>query len=110
MIPSFRYEILKADDHAPEDMVEYKGKMVDDNVLHQFQRMMAHLELSERQEYNPFDFCFSFKDFDGNPTNTSIQQDCQEFLNILFDRLENMLRPTPQKYLLQSVFGGKTCS
>ena len=29
---------------------------------------------------------------------------------MLFDRLENALKPTPRKYLLQSVFGGKTCS
>jgi len=27
---------------------------------------------------------------------------------MLFDRLENLLRETSMKYLLQSVFGGKT--
>jgi ubiquitin carboxyl-terminal hydrolase 34 len=27
-----------------------------------------------------------------------------------FDRIENLLRGTTQKYLLQSVFGGQTCS
>ena len=26
------------------------------------------------------------------------------------DRIENALKPTSRKYLLQSVFGGKTCS
>jgi hypothetical protein len=31
---------------------------------------MAHLELSERNDYNPCEFCFAFKDLDGNPTNT----------------------------------------
>jgi hypothetical protein len=36
---------------------------------------MSFLELSERQDYNPKDFCFSFKDFDGRPTNVRIQQD-----------------------------------
>ena len=66
--------------------------------------------MSERSDYDSFGFLYSFKDWDGNPTNTAIQQDCQEFLNMLFDRLENQLRPTPQKYLTQSVFGGKTCS
>jgi uncharacterized UBP type Zn finger protein len=71
---------------------------------------MAHLELSEWQDYNPFEFCFAFKDLDGNPTNTSEQKDAQEFLNLAFDRIENMLRDTSRKYLLQSVFGGKTCS
>ena len=29
--------------------------------------MFANLELSERNAYNPLDFCFSFKQFDGNP-------------------------------------------
>lgn len=31
-------------------------------------------------------------------------------MNLAFDRIENMLRDTSRKYLLQSVFGGKTCS
>ena len=71
---------------------------------------MAHLELSERSEYNPFEFCFSFKETDGNPTNTGEQKDAQEFLNIAFDRIENCLKPTSRKYLLQSVFGGQVCN
>ena len=61
---------------------------------------MAHLELSERSDYNPFEFCFAFKDLDGNPTNTSEQKDAQEFLNLAFDRIENMLRGTSRKYLM----------
>ena len=75
MIPAFRYNLLSIDDHSPEDIQEYKGQKVDDNVLHQLQKLMAHLELSERTDYNPFEFCFSFKDLDGNPTNTSEQKD-----------------------------------
>jgi hypothetical protein len=31
---------------------------------------MGNLELSERSDYNPFEFCFAFKEMDGNPTNT----------------------------------------
>lgn len=108
MVPTFRYELIAADDkRAPK--CEKPGD-VDDNVLHQLQRIFANLELTERQDYNPRSFCFSFKGQDGKPTNTSIQQDSQEFLNVVFDRIEYMLKPTPQKYLLQSVFGGKTCS
>ena len=108
MVPAFRYELVSADDKRPPKC-EKPGD-VDDNVLHQLQRIFANLELSERQDYNPKSFCFSFKGQDGKPTNTSIQQDAQEFLNVVFDRIEYMLKPTPQKYLLQSVFGGKTCS
>lgn len=47
---------------------------------------------------------------DGAPTNTGEQKDAQEFLNLLFDRLERALAPTSRKYLLQSVFRGKSCS
>lgn len=79
-------------------------------MLHQMQKLIAHLELSQRMDYNPMEFCFAFKEFDGSPTITSEQKDAQEFLNVLFDRLENQLKPTPCKYLLQSIFKGQTCS
>lgn len=71
---------------------------------------MANLELSQRVDYNPQEFCFAFKDFEGNPTNLGEQKDAQEFLNMAFDRLENLLRNTTMKYLLQSIFNGQTCS
>lgn len=72
--------------------------------------MFGFLQLSDRQYFNPAPFCFSFKSFDGTPTNVREQKDAQEFLNLGFDRLETLLRGTSQKYLLQSVFGGRTCS
>lgn len=71
MVPAFRYNILSVDDNTPEDIQEYKGNRIDDNVLHQLQKLMAHLELSERQDFQPLEFCFAFKDFEGNPTNTA---------------------------------------
>lgn len=52
------------------------------------------MELSDRQSANPKAFCFTFKDFDGNPTIIGEQKDSNEFMNILFDRLENQLKPT----------------
>lgn len=61
---------------------------------------MAHLELSERQDYNPYDFTFAFKDFEGNPTNLGEQKDAQEFLNVSLERIENLLKNTSRKYLL----------
>eukprot|EP00826_Nyctotherus_ovalis_P065647 TRINITY_DN9653_c0_g2_i1.p1 TRINITY_DN9653_c0_g2~~TRINITY_DN9653_c0_g2_i1.p1 ORF type:complete len:271 (+),score=76.45 TRINITY_DN9653_c0_g2_i1:35-847(+) len=99
---------MAADDKRPP-MIE-NPKKIDDNILHQLQKIFAYLELTERQDYKPDKFCFAFKDLDGQPTNISIQQDAQEFLNLIFDRLENLLACTPEKYLLQNVFGGKTCS
>ena len=110
MIPALRYNLLCVDDSVPENLQEYKGSMVDDNMLHQLQKLMANLELSERSDYNPWEFCFAFKEFDGAPTHTGEQKDAQEFLNLAFDRLENALKGTSRRHLLQSVFGGQTCS
>jgi len=75
MIPAFRYNLLCVDDQTPEDLKEYRGSVIDDNMLHQLQKLMAHLELSERSDYNPMEFCFAFKEIDGNPTNTGEQKD-----------------------------------
>ena len=108
MVPSLRYSILNVNDQKPPNPKPPLG--VDDNVLHQFQRMFAHLEATERICYNPTQFCFAFKDQDGKPTNISIQQDAQEFLNLILDRLEFSLKHTQEKYLLQNIFGGKTCN
>jgi len=110
MIPAFRYSLLCVDDKVDPQVKEYKGDLVDDNMLHQLQKLMSNLELSARNDYNPWEFCFAFKEFDGSPTNTLEQKDAQEFLNLAFDRIENALRGTSRKYLLYSVFGGKTCS
>lgn len=110
MVPQFRYQLLRAVDESAPNLKEYKGYYIEDNLLRQLQIMFGNLELSERQAFYPLGFCFAFKDFDGNPTNTAIQQDAQEFLNIFFARLEEMLKPTTQKHLLDSVFGGKVCS
>ena len=91
-------------------MKEFRGELQDDNMLHQMQKLMAHLELSERSDYDPRGFCFAFKEFDGQPTNTAEQKDAQEFLSVLFDRVETALKPTPRKHLLKGIFGGKQVS
>ena len=74
-IPAFRYNILCTNDGIAPDMKEFKGGMVDDNMFHQLQKLMANLEASDRSDYNPFEFCFSFKEFDGTPTNIAEQKD-----------------------------------
>jgi len=45
---------------------------------------------------NPKGFCHAFKDWEGNPTNVMEQMDVDEYLNMLFDRLENAIKGTPQ--------------
>lgn len=88
MTKSFRYLILMADDKEPENLVKRGTKEIDDNIFHQLKNMFANLELTEKQEYNPDEFCFAFKDFEGQPINVTVQQDAQEFINIFFDKME----------------------
>ena len=107
MVPCFRYNMLCVNDNQPLNMVKYKGEEYDDNTLHQLQKLFAHLELSNRQAYDPTGWCFSFKEFDGTPTKTMEQKDAQEFLNIIFDRIDTALAKTQRKYLIDSIFGGK---
>ena len=111
-VPSFRYAILSADDKEKENIQKsfFHGNYYDDNLLHQLQKMYTFLMYSEKQAYNPKDFCASFKDFDGAPTNPLIQQDSQEFFNNFCDKIENHLRKTKYKYLIDNIFTGKTCS
>ena len=110
LVPQFRYQLLKAEDDTPENLAEYKGDLIDDNLLRQLRRLFGYLELSERQAYDPKPFCFAFKEFDGSPTKIGEQKDSQEFLNIFFDRLETQLKPTSQRHLLRDVFAGNQCT
>ena len=34
MVPAFRYNLLCVDDGKPEELAEYKGEQVDDNMMH----------------------------------------------------------------------------
>jgi ubiquitin carboxyl-terminal hydrolase 34 len=103
---TFTRGILMANDHVEVTMSEVKGRQVDDNVFHQFQTMFGFLQNSHRREYNPLEFCLSYKDYGGQPVNISLQQDAQEFLNCIFDRLESSLKKTPFKGILDSVYSG----
>jgi len=116
MIPSFKYLLMSVTDGKDEELgtVElensvYHNKMFDDNLLHQFQNTMAFLELGERPHHNAIGLCFAMKDYSGSPTNCSLQQDSHEFVNLSFDRLENMLKPTVQRHIISDTFSAKQC-
>ena len=84
-VPAFRYSLLAADDReAPNIVADKGGKELDDNLLHQLVRLFSFLQMTDRQEYSPVDFCFAFKEPGGNPTNVRVQQDAQEFINFGF--------------------------
>lgn len=97
MIPTFRYGILSAEGST-------------EDILYNLRKLFTFLEVSERQAYDPREFCAAFKDLEGNPTDVRVQQDAHEFLNVAFERMESCLAKTPQRFLVRSVFGGKTCS
>lgn len=67
------------------------------------------MELSEREFYDCLEYCFAFK-VDGQPTVLHEQKDALEYINLKFDKVEQLLKHTSHKYLVQSVFGGQTCS
>ena len=48
-IPTFRYSILSVFQQVIKDkLVDFEGEPVNDNMLHQFMKLMSFLELSER--------------------------------------------------------------
>ena len=108
--PTFRYGLLMAEDHKEVELSKVKTRTIDDNVFHQLQKMFANLDLSKRADFNPTEFCLSYKDYGGEPINWLVQQDAQEFLNMIFDKLDNSLKNTPFKGFLESVFGGQTAN
>ena len=108
MVPTFRFAIMGADDKDVTLFGSYNSQ--DDNLLHQLQVMYTYLTLSEKKHFNPKYFCHSFKDFSGNPTNPKVQQDSQEFYNNFCEQIENKLKDTKYKYIINDVFMGKTCS
>lgn len=59
---------------------------MDDNFLHQIQRIFAYLEKTTRQDFSPSAFCIAYKPF-GESVNIMMQQDVQEFVSMFFDRL-----------------------
>ena len=64
MVSTFRNIILMVDDQQEPNMqVTEKHGLLDDNVFHQLQRMFAFLQLSDRQYFDPTNFCYTYKLF-----------------------------------------------
>lgn len=100
MNKGFRQGILQAPSGA-EDPSNH------DTLLYQLQVLFSNLQESKRRAYNAQGFCYSYKDWDGNPMNVAVQMDVDEFFSILFDRLENSVKGTPQEELFKKQYGLK---
>ena len=104
MIPLFRNAILSL--KIPKDLDENKED--NDNLLFQLIRMFYYLNYSDKGEYNPKNFVFSFKDYEGNPTRIDIQCDAQEFLSRFIEKVEECLKNDKQQFLCNNILGGTT--
>lgn len=99
MIPQFRTSVLR----APID-----GSLDDSHTLAvHLQLLFSNLLLSEKRAFDTRGFCLAYKDSDGRPVNTAVQMDVDEFLNVLFDKLEKAVRGGPYEKLLEETFCGK---
>jgi len=79
------------------------------NPVYQLQNLFANLSYSIKQYHSPMHFITSFKAFNNEPINVRIQQDCEEFLGILVDRLEGYTKNLPnlKKDIFDDSFRGK---
>jgi ubiquitin C-terminal hydrolase len=98
-----------SDEEAPIDWTVETAtqKLQKESVLFQLQRMFAYLQEGERRSFDTRPFCYSYKDFEGKPVNTSQQMDANEYFNRLFDSIEGKLAGSHQATLLKDIFGGK---
>lgn len=76
----------------PPGSTEADKKSLEKNPVYQMQTLFANLSHSIKQYHSPLHFINSFKGFNNEPINVRIQQDCEEFLNILVDRLEEFTK------------------
>uniref|UniRef100_A0A6B2KW10 USP domain-containing protein n=1 Tax=Arcella intermedia TaxID=1963864 RepID=A0A6B2KW10_9EUKA len=96
MRPEFRYGILSVEDTAEKK---------EESLLYQLQTIFTNLQESAKKSYDPTDFCKACI-VDGRPIRTNEQMDVDEFFNKLFDKIESLLKDTPQKKMLDHFFGG----
>lgn len=61
---TFRHLLMRIDDRKEPQLVpDSKGNLVDDNLLHQIQRIFGYLEKTTRLDFVPSAFCVAYKPF-----------------------------------------------
>ena len=68
------------------------------------------LEFTSFGEVIPRDFVFSVKDFNGQHISPNMMQDSNEFFIKFCDKIEECLKNTKYKYLIEDLFIGKICN
>ena len=116
MMPRVRRGVLLAKITTSTDPEELKG-----DLAYQLQVMFQHLQHSTRKSFYPEGWAFAYKDETGAPVNVRQQQDAQEFLQVLCERVERvLLTPEDQlssggevggsrRPLFKEAFGGQLC-
>eukprot|EP01134_Creolimax_fragrantissima_P005015 CFRG5015T1 len=100
MVPDFRRGILSTK-ARPWDSTPPAPHAL---VLYQLQTLFAYLQESLLKSYNAQGFC-SVYESEGACLDTNLQMDVDEFFNVLFDRLETLLKESPEENLLKDTFG-----
>ena len=75
MIEQFRHMVLSKPVLHNLQPVEVNGRLVVDDFMFQLQKLYHQLEYGKKKYIIPRDFCFAYKNFEGQPINTSIQED-----------------------------------
>jgi len=76
----------------------------------QLQSMFGFLDRANSRCYDPTQWLIGFKDRDGKPTKRFIQQDAQEFLGTLCERLDTALAGLGQRRILDATIRGRSIS
>eukprot|EP01156_Anaeramoeba_ignava_P006096 Anaeramoba_ignava/a347738_295.p1 GENE.a347738_295~~a347738_295.p1 ORF type:complete len:3015 (+),score=860.58 a347738_295:1233-9047(+) len=83
---------------------------IEGNLFAQLQLIIAQLMATENKFVDTKGFCSSYTDWAGNPLDITVQMDADEFLNILFDKLDSALATTNQHSMLRDIFGGRVAN
>lgn len=101
MIPEFKQSIINI------QIPFYENKQTD--LLYQFQRLFVLLQNSPLQFISPLDFIKSCK-IDGEDIRLGVQGDAVEFMQQIFQNIENRLSATKYEHLLTELFGAEDVS
>jgi len=98
-VPSFRKDVISIEDEV------FKGKKLEDSVLYQLRESFK----AKDSIYKPLgleSFAKACRDIEGKPMKPTDQIDAVEFMNILFESLENEVKATKYEGLVKNSFKG----